>query len=100
MSPSDSVIKKKSNLNRLSAKNRVSPEKNSGATPNRNELVISAHTDADYHPLWSRWAKNPCYFTRLAAVAALLLHSGTAASRVDLFKADVMLPSHRPYSAS
>lgn len=89
-----------SNLNRCSAKTRVSPEKNSGATPNRNELVNSAHADADYHPLWSRWPKNPCYFSRLAAVAALLLHGGTAASRVELFKADLILPSHRAYSAS
>lgn len=36
--------------------------------------------------------KNPCYFIRVAAVAALLLHSGTAASRVELFKADLILP--------
>lgn len=42
---------------------------------------------------------KPMLFTRLAAVAALLLHSGTAASRVEFSKADLILPSHRAYSA-
>lgn len=99
---SDSVIiRKDASQIAFSAKNRVSLDKKSGATPNRNELVISAHTDADYHPPWSRWPKNPCYLHGLPhlppcyCTAQRPLPESTS-SKLNL---SYCVPSHRAYSA-